>query len=68
MIQQRSLSNLQVELLKVFSHDLDESDLVAIQRMLANYFAEKATAAFDEVWDSEGWSNETMDAWARGES
>ena len=68
MTQQQPLTNLQIELLKVFSHDLEESDLIAIQRMLAKYFADKATSAFDEVWDEQGWSDDTMEEWLKGQS
>ena len=41
----RPLSNMQLELLKLFSRDLSEEDLKAIKRLIVHYLAEKATGA-----------------------
>jgi hypothetical protein len=57
------LSNLQQELLKLYSSDIPEADLLHIKRYLAKYFADKAIAEADEVWDKKGYSNETMSQW-----
>ncbi|MDX2048717.1 MAG: hypothetical protein SFU87_18160 [Chitinophagaceae bacterium] len=57
------LSNLQQELLKLYSSDIPEADLLHIKRYLAKYFADKAIAGADEVWDKKGYSNETMNQW-----
>ncbi len=59
----KRLTNLQLELLKVFSYDLSEAQIIEIRDLLAKYFAEKATKEMDDLWDSKGWSNETMDEW-----
>ncbi len=59
----KGLTNLQLELLKVFSYDLSEAQIIEIRDLLAKYFAEKATKDMDDLWDSEGWSNETMENW-----
>jgi len=63
MVLEQPLSNLQLELLKMYSHDLDDSDLIAVQRLLANFFAERATKQMDALWDKEGWNNDIMDEW-----
>ncbi|GAB2594279.1 hypothetical protein GCM10027190_48170 [Spirosoma areae] len=52
------LSNLQLELLNVFSRPVSDEDLLAIRRFLANYFAEKAMNLADEVWDQNQWTDE----------
>ena len=39
------LSNLQLHLLKLFASGVSEEDLKAIQRMIARYFADKASDA-----------------------
>jgi len=57
------LSNLQLELLKIFSTNLPDEQLLEIKEILANYFAEKATDEMDRLWDEKGWSNETMEEW-----
>lgn len=57
------LSNLQQELLKLFSSNVEESDLLHIKRYLARYFADKAIKQADQIWDEKGYSNETMNKW-----
>jgi hypothetical protein len=51
------LTNLQLELLKLFSQDISEEDLLEVRRFLARMFAEKAMDAADEVWEKEGWDD-----------
>lgn len=58
------LSNAQLEILKLFSRDLSEQDLLAIKRLLVRYLAEKATRLADEVWEEKGWTNEDMKRFA----
>jgi hypothetical protein len=60
----QSLSNLQLELLKVFSIDLSEDQLIEIRDLLSRYFAEKATAEMNRLWEEKGWSMETIENWA----
>jgi len=57
------LSNLQLELLKIFSSDLPESQLIEIKDLLSRYFAEKATNEMGKLWDERGWNNNTMKEW-----
>ena len=57
------LTNLQIELLKMFNYDLAESQLEDIKKMLGKYFAETARTEMDKLWEQEGWSNETMEQW-----
>jgi hypothetical protein len=52
------LSNVQLQLLKLFAQDVPEEDLKEIQRMIVRYFAEKATAAADKDWDEKGYTAE----------
>ncbi|MCE6988353.1 hypothetical protein [Dyadobacter sp. CY323] len=44
-----ALTNLQPELLKVYSRPVSEDDLLAIRRFLASYFAEKSMNLADAV-------------------
>lgn len=55
---QPSLSNLQIELLKVFSRNLSDEDVLEIRRMLTRYFAEKTIQEANKVWDEKGWTAE----------
>jgi hypothetical protein len=45
--QSSNMSNLQLELLKLYARQVQEADLTAIRYMIGLYFAEKATAAMD---------------------
>lgn len=54
-------SNVQLELLKLFSRDVPEADLLEIKRLLAHYFAEKLSRRADEVWDEQGWNDDKME-------
>lgn len=59
----RPLSNIQQELLKLYSSDIGEADLLHIKRYLASYFADKAILEADKLWDAKGYSNDTMNQW-----
>jgi hypothetical protein len=66
LAQDKPLTNLQLELLKIYSFDIDDAQLLEIKKLLAKYFAEKATAEADRLWDERGWTNETMREWLKG--
>ncbi|MCY7352682.1 MAG: hypothetical protein LH606_18830 [Cytophagaceae bacterium] len=55
---QTPLTNLQLELLKVFARPVSEQDLLEIRQMLARFFAEKAMNLVDEVWEMNNWTAE----------
>ena len=63
MQQHQSLTNLQQELLKLYTSDIDEADLLHIKRYLAKYFADKAINEADKIWDEKNYTNETMTEW-----
>lgn len=56
-----SLSNIQLELLKAFSHNLEEKDLLELRMRLAQFFADRLVNQADKIWDLQGWSNEKID-------
>ncbi len=56
------LSNVQLELLKMFSHQLSEADLVALRTTLAQFFAQRLIAQADAVWDENQWTDTEVDA------
>ncbi|MEO8146815.1 MAG: hypothetical protein ABI723_04205 [Bacteroidia bacterium] len=60
MKEQEQMTNLQIELMKVFRYELDEKQLLEIRAMLANYFADKLTEEMDKVWKEKGWTDETI--------
>ena len=62
-VNAQPLSNLQLELLKLYSTNLDQKDLVEIKRILANYFAQRAIKEADKIWEEKGLSDKDMDKW-----
>ena len=58
------LSNLQLELIKVFNYQLNDTQLFEIRDLLAKYFADKATSEMDKLWNNNNWNSRTMDDWA----
>ena len=64
----KPLTNLQLELIKLFSLDLTEDELIEIRRMLSKYFADKASDEMDRLWEKNNWSDETMDNWLSGKT
>jgi hypothetical protein len=57
-LQQPKLSNLQMELLKLSSRNVSDEDVIEIRRLIARYFADKATVEADKIWDEKGWTSE----------
>jgi hypothetical protein len=56
----QKLSNLQLQLLQLYANGVSDEDLKAIQRMIARYFANKASTEAAEVWAEKGYSTETL--------
>ncbi|MGB3850295.1 MAG: hypothetical protein WA958_10035 [Tunicatimonas sp.] len=53
-----SLSNLQLELLKLYAQNVSNQDLTNIRDLIAQYFAEQAMDMADQVWEDKGWTDE----------
>lgn len=58
---QTPFSNLQLELLQLYSHNLPEEQLLEIKQLLAKYFAHKSIQEADKTWDEKGWTQHDMD-------
>lgn len=58
------LSNVQIELLKLFSKNVPDKQLHDIKMLMAKYFAEQATQAMDKVWDENKLSDDDMKKWS----
>lgn len=62
--QHTGLSNLQLELLKLYARNVSEADLKAIRYLIGLYFAEKATADMDKFVEENKITPEQLSAWA----
>ncbi|MBK6996863.1 MAG: hypothetical protein IPH31_18770 [Lewinellaceae bacterium] len=53
-ILQQPFSNLQLELLGLYSRNISDEELLQIRDMLARFFADRATKRANEVWKDKG--------------
>jgi hypothetical protein len=59
--ENQPLTNVQLEVLKAFSYNLNDSDLSEFKDTVAEYFAKKAISSADKVWEDKEWSSEDVD-------
>lgn len=57
------LSNLQLELLKLYSSGINEKYLLEIKNLISNYLLEKTMDIADKNWDEKGYNEETVNKW-----
>jgi len=57
------LTNLQQELLKLCSRNVNEKELREIKDLIANYFTNKSIESASKMWDEKGLTNDDMDKW-----
>ncbi len=55
------LSNTQLEILKAFSYNLSNQELIEFKETIATYFAKRAIEAANKVWDEKKWTNNDVD-------
>lgn len=60
--QQAYFSNLQQELLRLFSHQVADEDLIQIKDLLGSYFAKRLSSMADDAWTEKQWTDQDMDA------
>ncbi len=58
-----SLTNLQLELLKVFSYQLPEEEILEIKQLLSGFFAERLKKGSSNIWIEKGYTQNDMDNW-----
>lgn len=54
------LSNVQAELLKVFSADIPEKHLAELKNIIARFLLDSARDAADTTWDEKGYTDEKL--------
>jgi hypothetical protein len=55
------LSNVQAELLKLFSAEVPEVHLLELKKVMAKFLLEKARDKADAEWDAKGYSDKSLD-------
>ena len=61
MLNSPSLSNLQLEILKAYTHQLSETDLLDLKRTLASFFSQRLIKQADISWDEKKWKDADVD-------
>ena len=54
------LSNIQAELLKLFSTDIPDKHLAELKNMIALFLIDKARDKADKLWDEKGYTDEKL--------
>lgn len=54
------LSNIQAELLKLFSADIPDQHLLELKSMIARFLLDKARDKADNIWNEKGYSDEKL--------
>jgi len=57
------LSNVQMELMKLYSTNLSDKELEELKDLLAKFYADKAIHKANDIWDKRGLSNADMEKW-----
>jgi len=57
------LSNVQIELMKLFSTNLSDIELAELKNVLAKFYADKATSEADRIWDEKDLTDQDMEKW-----
>jgi hypothetical protein len=61
-VQSSGLTNMQMELIKMFNYNLPEKQLLEIKQILVKYFADKVSDQADLLWKENNWTNDTMNS------
>ena len=62
-MQSQKLSSLQLELLKIYSFQPKDEDLMAVKEMLAKYFAGKLQKTIEQAIEDKNITEEDLDRW-----
>ncbi|MBC8151672.1 MAG: hypothetical protein H7Z72_02045 [Bacteroidetes bacterium] len=62
-MQIQKLSSLQLDLLKVYSFQPSETDLLAVRQLLATYFSDKLTEKVRQAVDEKDITESDLDRW-----
>ena len=62
-IRKQTFSPFQIQMLELVSHVQSEDEMNDIRRMLAEYFAQRAENAIDQLWDQGVLNDGVMEEW-----
>jgi hypothetical protein len=53
-------SNIQQELLKMYTHQVSDEDLLNIRDIIGQYFAKRLSSLADKAWEQNNWTQQDM--------
>ena len=56
------MTNLQLELLKMFNYNLADSQLIELKDILSKYFQSKVDSEMDKFWNENNWTESTIES------
>ena len=62
-METQKLSALQLDLLRIYSCQPSEEDLLAVRKMLATYFSDKLTGKVQQAIDQKAITEADLDQW-----
>ena len=62
-LMQTTLSNAQIEILSLFNQDISEMEILELKRLLVLFKSKRAFALINDLWETNGWTEETMQTW-----
>ncbi len=54
------LSNVQMELLKLYATDIEDATLLELKKTMAKFFLDKMRSSADKIWEEKGYSDTQM--------
>lgn len=60
---EKPLTNLQVELLKLFARNVPDDRLLAIKELISDYLLDAARDETDKAWKEKGYTEATVEEW-----
>lgn len=61
----QGLSNLQLELLKIYSFNISNNQLLEIKSILSKYFANRISEDIDNLFEEKGWNENKIKEWSK---
>jgi len=62
-MEKNQISNVQLEILKLYSTNLSQKDLEELKVLLAQFYAKRAIDQADKIWDEKKLTNQKMERW-----
>ncbi|MFB9843760.1 hypothetical protein [Mucilaginibacter ginsenosidivorans] len=62
------LTNVQIELLKLFKTNLSNEDLIELKDLLSGFYADKAISQADDIWKEKNLTQQDMEKWLNQKS